>query len=116
MNGNSLYEVRYGYVCKTQDLIENWPSCSNCYKKIKKNLIDNSTSWDKCLRWDIMSYTRLPSTKPPIYYTKNVLEHNMKLKPIKVNWSYLIEIIETTSESYTTVQWSETNVRSFLST
>ena len=38
MNGNFLYDTRYGYACKIQDLRPLLPSCITC-----KNSIQNST-------------------------------------------------------------------------
>ena len=50
MNGNSLYGSRYGYACKTIDLIHVLLSCEKCKIEIINGTINENVACQTCLR------------------------------------------------------------------
>ena len=74
MNENSLYGSRYGYACKSMNLIHALPSCQKSKIEIRNGTINEQVSCKTCVRWDVMSNQMLSSTQPPKNHPKSKLK------------------------------------------
>ena len=121
MLGNGTFSSRWGYSLNLNALQNVLPSCSSCYKKNLRNVMEcpTSTEWkcNNCLNWNIDKEHKLIVYPSPNSFPDGELNQDKfkKLKPFKLNYDIIIQNVSKVFDKIKNGKWSVSQARSFLS-
>ena len=118
MNGNSVFGARYSYAADIGSFSSSLVSCSECEAGIKSNpdFLLNKKQCHKCLRWDMMQDTNMTLSDPLTNYPSEMLPIDGKLRPMKLSFKKLRNVVECCTLKMIAGEWSEANIKAYAGT
>lgn len=116
MLGMSRYTPRWGYSLDFKQVADLLPSCDRCHQQLLSGTEMNEQC-QKCTSWQVDSHSEQLCFTPPAHFPVGTrfAESNGKIKPHKLSYALLKEIVTLTHNNVASTSWNIQIAKAFLS-
>ena len=117
MLGNSKFGSRFSYCADIESISEIFPMCTDCLKRCQMDtdFLRKGFKCINCLQWNLMATHDLAQFPVPKDYPSEMIPIDGDLKPIRVTFDALKEVVYLATQKYMDGKWTANNVISYAS-